>query len=334
VAVRITSVVGRSLRRGIAVIGLVACASRTPSDADAAERALLAEVQRVGCVRPAETTTCEERREVFVAETRPSYVKLSETEFDLVSPKLSVRCEHGWPRGTFPESGGRRPRERDIPMSHWEAIWRVLDATHDCASSYGVSVIVVRDGVRRTCPHPKIDMRAIFDMARDAPQPSAQTRRPIARDLREYLELVCANDPTSCSKIGNAKCPPFLGAWWPPESVYPGPAETASPETSALPDEVDAGTPRDERVKPSPSAVTTALAAAMGNARRCVGDEAQSVRVSITFAPNGEVADVALVGRASSAKTLGCFRAAFATAHVPPFDGPYYPVSVTVRPTP
>jgi hypothetical protein len=141
-----------------------------------------------------------------------------------------------------------------------------------------------------------------------APRPAAHVSAP-AGPLEAALRAAAGPGPSPAAAAPAA--PPVAAA---PAAPKPPPADG-----------------RPER--PSGSAVTSALTAALGAARGCLSSDDGPSRALVTFASEGSVRRVDVSGpAASNGKASSCLRSAFARAHVPPFSASSYSAGVTVRP--
>jgi hypothetical protein len=112
-----------------------------------------------------------------------------------------------------------------------------------------------------------------------------------------------------------------------------GPAAAAPPPAARASAPAAAAAPSSDRPdRPSGSAVTSALTAALPSARACLSGSDPS-HARITFGSDGNVRSVELTGPAAGdAHATSCVRSAFGHAHVPPFGDSTYSAGVTVRP--
>ena len=145
--------------------------------------------------------------------------------------------------------------------------------------------------------------------------------------------------PGSSAPMRSEAAPPRSGADDGLEALMKravGPSDRSAPPGGALSEIGTAGTTSTGNAglpaKPAMGAVQGALGTVMPAARYCLGPDDPVSRATITFKSDGSVQTVSVTGDAAGQPAEGCIRSRLMAARVPPFAGPTFTWTVTVRP--
>jgi DNA polymerase III subunit gamma/tau len=84
--------------------------------------------------------------------------------------------------------------------------------------------------------------------------------------------------------------------------------------------------------RPSQGAVSGAIGRALPEARACLNPDDPVSRATVTFASEGSVSSVVVMGSAAGKPVEACIKSALLKAHVPPFAQATYSATIPVRP--
>lgn len=278
------------------------------------------------CYRPAQSARCETGYQV----TFGGKAGLSEDK----RVAGSLWCENGEAFGHFEGSKGAVTAQ--VAPVVWEAIWRALDQTGDCALAFDAGVMVTRKGISHPCGKKaarfELDalISAAYHTARTGP-PKAPAPRRDADPEGDGLMAICAIDPDQCRVSDPVDpCPPFSGDYWAGIVAKPPPAPDASVDVQV--EEEPEKDPCENRRRPPHGAVTKAIGAVLPQARQCAGSDAQPSSAELSFQPDGTVVRVVVRGWAAGKPAAACIEKALKRVRIPSFLDESYSVTVTIRP--
>ncbi len=308
---------------------LSGCGAAEPQvSPELAARKALPLVQQAACFQPALSSECQAGYQVTFGSSR------NVPEKDRIAGALW--CEKGRAFGHFEGRSG----EVTAPVAPvvWEAVWRVLTQTEDCATAYGATVFVTRKGIAHPCEAArfKIDslLNAAYYTARTGPpnRPAPSRREPPSpehEDEPDMLQGICEIDPRACPSP-NDPCPPFLADPW--NGIVAAPATPQEIADAVPPEPVTDQDPCENRRRPPHGLVTKAIAAELPRARQCIPATADVSQATLTFQNDGTVQSVAVTGWATGKASSACIRTALGRVWVPSFLDPTFSVTVTIRP--
>jgi len=324
---RVLGVWGRAavLAGGFGV--LVGCGgAEVPAARDPmAERDKWAFVQHAACYMPAVSSECQAGYQVTFGASR-----------DLEERQRiagTMWCEEGRAFGHFEGRDGAVTGP--VAPVVWEALWRVLTQTEDCADAYGAKVLVTRKGIAHPCEAARYNiaslLNAAYYTARTGPPRKPAPKAEESEGYDERLESICAITPSACVAVDSrSPCPPFTGDPW--NGIVAPEASPAEVAEAVPPEPVTDQDPCENRRRPPYGLITKAVGAVLGRARQCLPLSADVSRATMVFQSDGTVQSVAVGGWAAGKPVASCIQKALKAARVPSFLDPTFPLTVTIRP--
>lgn len=308
-----------SVASAVAASLFLGCGAGAPSRQDEAARlqSKLFSVQQVACLSPATQNACDPGL--------AAAFELAGSAGAAGRMKVSIWCEGGRPHARI--STPKEDVAGEFGQVVWEAIWRVLKATDDCASALGGAISVTRNGQTRACKDPRFDMHKLLAMVYSQAKhgPPAAARRD--SDSSEGI-AICQIDPQACPGPEPTLCPPFLGDPWNGVTAKRNDEADRGMDDGAS-DADDAIAIEQPGQKPTTGEVTQALTAVVKRARGCLKAGAPMATARVVFQSDGAVQRVEV--RTEGEPARACIEQALRRARVSSFSNPSHDVGVTIR---
>lgn len=290
-----------------------------------AEREKWAFVQHAACYMPAASSECQAGYQVTFGSSR----NLGERE----RIAGTMWCEEGRAFGHFEGLNGAVTGP--VAPVVWEALWRVLTQTEDCADAYGAKVFVTRKGIAHPCESARYNVASLLNAAYYTAR-TGPPRKPVrdagdAESYDESLESICVITPSACVAVDSrSPCPPFTGDFW--NGIVAREASPAEVAEAVPPEPVTDQDPCENRRRPPYGLITKAVGAVLERARQCLPLSADVSRATIVFQSDGTAQTVAVSGWAAGKPAASCIQKALSAARVPSFLDATFPITVTIRP--